>query len=157
MTEPAAPARTTGTPPPPSAGSFSRPPPAPQAAGRTPLQIRLAEMRTTLIAAVAALTVALIFIIQNVHVANISFLGVHLVLPLVGALLLAAITGSLLTVAAGPARITQLRQITRRSLRQVRTGKAAPTATASPRHGQCAGHGRTRRCLHAVSSRAAQH
>ncbi len=42
--------------------------------------------------------------------ANISFLRVHLVLPLAGALLLAAVVGSLLTVAAGPARITRLRR-----------------------------------------------
>ena len=81
---------------------------------RTPLQTRLTGMRTTLIAAAAALTVTVIFIIQNVHAANISFPGIHLVLPLAGALLLAAIAGSPLTVAAGPARITQLRQITRR-------------------------------------------
>ena len=47
-------------------------------------------MRTTLIAAAAAVTVAVIVIIQNVHAANISFLGVHLVLRLAGALLLAA-------------------------------------------------------------------
>jgi uncharacterized integral membrane protein len=89
-------------------------------------------MRTTLIARLTALIVAVILIVQNVHAANISFLGVHLVLPPAGALLLAAIAGSLLTVAAGPARITQLRQITRRGLRQARTGQAAPTTTAAP-------------------------
>jgi uncharacterized integral membrane protein len=77
-------------------------------------------MRTTLIAAAAALTAAAILHIQNVHGANISFLAVHLVLPLAGALLLAAIVGSLLTVAAGPARITRLRQVTRRGLRKAR-------------------------------------
>jgi uncharacterized integral membrane protein len=76
----------------------------------------------TLIAALAFLTVAVIFIIQNVHVANISFLGVHLMLPLAGALLLAAIAGSLLTVAAGPERITRLRQIIRRGLRKAQAG-----------------------------------
>jgi len=79
-------------------------------------------MRTTLIASAAVLIVAVIFIIQNVHAANISFLGVHLVLPLAGALLLAAAAGSLLTVAAGPARITRLRQLTQRGLRKTRTG-----------------------------------
>ena len=111
MTEPMTPHRTTSTLPPPSANGSTRSPPAPQAAERAPLQTRLSGMRTTLIAGSAALIVAVIFIIQNVHAANISFLGVHLVLPLAGALLLAAIAGSLLTVAAGPARITRLRQI----------------------------------------------
>ena len=62
------------------------------------------------------LVVAVIFIIQNVHAVNISFLGVHLCCPWPEALLLAAIAGSLLTVAAGPARITRVRQIMRRGL-----------------------------------------
>ena len=78
-------------------------------------------MRTGLIAAVAALVVAVIFIVQNAHAANISFLGVHLVLPLAAALLLAAIAGALAMAAAGPARITQLRQVIRRALGKART------------------------------------
>jgi lipopolysaccharide assembly protein A len=122
MTEPMAPPRTTSTLPPPSANGSTRSPPAPRAAGRAPLQTRIRGMRTALIAGSAALIVAVIFIIQNVHAANISFLGVHLVLPLAGALLLAGIAGSLLTVAAGPARITRLRQIMRRGLRKARAG-----------------------------------
>jgi uncharacterized integral membrane protein len=122
MTQPTAPPRTTSTLPPPSASGFTRSPPAPQADERTPLQTSLTGMRTTLIVATAALIVAVIFTIQNVHVANISFLGVHLVLPLAGALLLAAIVGSLLTIAAGPARIAALRQIMRRRVRKARTG-----------------------------------
>lgn len=65
---------------------------------------------------------AVIFIIQNAHAANISFLGVQLVLPLAAALLLAAITGALAMAAAGPARITQLRQIIRHAPGKVRAG-----------------------------------
>jgi uncharacterized integral membrane protein len=84
-------------------------------------------MRKTLIAAAVALTVAVIFIIQNVHAANISFLGVHLLLPLARALLLVAIAGSLLAAAAGPARTTRLQQIMRRGQRKARAGIAAPT------------------------------
>jgi uncharacterized integral membrane protein len=38
----------------------------------------------TLIAGLTALIVAVIFIVQNGHAANISFLGVHLMLPLAG-------------------------------------------------------------------------
>jgi lipopolysaccharide assembly protein A len=77
-------------------------------------------MRTGLIAGLAALVVAVIFIIQNAHAANISFLGVHLVLPLAAALLLAAIAGALAMAAAGPTRVTQLRQIIRRALAKAR-------------------------------------
>jgi uncharacterized integral membrane protein len=120
MTEPMTPHRTTSTLPPPLTSVPGRSPPAPQAAGRAPLQTRLSAMRTTLIAGLAALIAAVTFTIQNVHAANISFLGIHLVLPLAGALLLAVIAGSLLTVAAGPARITRLRQIMRRGSRKAR-------------------------------------
>jgi uncharacterized integral membrane protein len=141
MTEPTTPHGTTSTLPPPAANRPTRSPPAPQAsapqasapqaaapqeAGRAPLQTRLSAMRTTLIAGSAALIVAVIFVIQNVHAANISFLGIHLVLPLAGALLLAAIAGSLLTVAAGPARITGLRQIIGRAVRKARAELSRP-------------------------------
>jgi uncharacterized integral membrane protein len=122
MTEQPRPQGATTTLPPPSANGSTRSPPAPQAAERAPLQARLSGMRTTLIAASAALIVAVIFIVQNVHAANISLLGIHLVLPLAGALLLAAIAGSLLTVAAGPVRITRLQQLMRRGLRNARGG-----------------------------------
>ena len=122
MTEPMAAHGTTSTLPPPSAKDSTRSPPAPRAAERAPLQTRLTRMRTTLIAGLAAVIVAVIFVIQNVHAANISFLGVHLVLPLAGALILAAIAGSLLTVAAGPARIARLRQIMQRGQRKARAG-----------------------------------
>ncbi len=129
MTEPAAPHGTTSTLPPPSANGSAPPPLAPQPPRRGQLQTRRGQlqtrtsgMRTGLIAGFAVLVVAVIFIIQNAHAANISFLGVHLVLPLAAALLLAAIAGALAMAAAGPARVTQLRQITRRALRKARAG-----------------------------------
>ena len=71
-------------------------------------------MRTGLIAGAVALIVVMIFIIQNTHAVNISFLGAHLHLSLAVALLLAAIAGALVMAAAGTARITQLRQHMRR-------------------------------------------
>ena len=74
-------------------------------------------MRTGLIAGVVALAVVLIFIIQNAHAVNISFLGAHLRLSLAVALLLAAIAGALAMAAAGTARMTQLRRIMRRNRR----------------------------------------
>ena len=72
-------------------------------------------MRTWLIVGVLALTVVLIFIIQNARAVNISFLGAHLQLSLAVALFFAAIAGALLMAAVGTARITQLRRSMRRS------------------------------------------
>ena len=120
MTKPAAPYGTTSTLPPPSPNGSA--PPAPQPPGREQVQTRTGGMRTGLIAGFAALVVAVIFIIQNAHAANISFLGMHLVLPLAVALLLAVIAGALAMAAAGPARVTQLRQIIRRALGKARAG-----------------------------------
>jgi uncharacterized integral membrane protein len=76
-------------------------------------------MRIGLIACAVALIVVMIFIIQNVHSVNISFLGAHLVLPLAVALLFAVIAGALLMAAAGTARITQLRRVIRRERRKM--------------------------------------
>jgi uncharacterized integral membrane protein len=77
-------------------------------------------MRTSLIAGFALLTVVMIFIIQNAHAVNISFLGAHLRLSLAVALILAVIAGALIMAAAGTARIAQLRQIMRRDRRKPR-------------------------------------
>jgi uncharacterized integral membrane protein len=104
--------------------------PGPPKAGR--MNTRISGMRTSLIAAFVGLIVAMIFISQNVHAANISFLGMHLVLPLAGALLLAAIAGSLLTVAAEQARITRLRQIMRHRLGNALWAKQPPMTPPSP-------------------------
>src|ERR1700733_2313742 len=143
MTEPMAPQRITSTRPPPTAGgSGELPPTAPHAVGRAPLQTRVRGMRTTLIAVVAALAVAVIFTVQNVHAANISFLGVHLVLPLAGALLLAAIAGSLLTVDARPARIAQLRRAMGQGPRTARASMTAPDDHVLPAPGRRAYEGR---------------
>src|SRR6185437_5675731 len=60
----------------------------------TPLSQRLRP--ANLIAGTAGLIVVMIFIIQNAHAVNISFLGAHLRLSLAVALLLAAIAGALL-------------------------------------------------------------
>jgi lipopolysaccharide assembly protein A len=75
-------------------------------------------MRTGLIAGTAALIVVMIFIIQNTHAVNITFLGAHLHMSLAVALLLAAVVGALVMAAAGTARITQLRRIMRRDRRK---------------------------------------
>jgi putative membrane protein len=79
-------------------------------------------MRTGLIAGAVVLVVVLIFIIQNAHSVNITFLGAHLQLSLAVALLLAAVGGALAMAAAGTARITQLRRIMRRNRRNPPAG-----------------------------------
>ena len=114
MTESAAPQGTGTLPPPSTNGSAPAKPPAP-APKRERLSTRISGMRTALIVGVLALTVVLIFIIQNAHAVNISFLGAHLRLSLAVALFLAAIAGALLMAAAGTARITQLRRTMRRN------------------------------------------
>jgi peptidoglycan/LPS O-acetylase OafA/YrhL len=78
-------------------------------------------MRTRLIAGFALLAVAVIFILQNAHSADISFLGVHLVLPLAAALLMAA---------AGPARVARPGRSSGAPLRKAR-------ALSSPRPISC--------------------
>ena len=80
-------------------------------------------MRTALIVGIAALIVVLIFIIQNAHAVNITFLGAHLQLSLAVALLLAAVAaGALIMAAAGTARIAQLRHTMRRDRRKPNAG-----------------------------------
>jgi lipopolysaccharide assembly protein A len=122
MTElPVSPVGTTSTlplPPPTANGSSSPLPTATRQAVKTGRRhTRISGMRTGLIAGVASLIVVMIFIIQNPHAVNISFLGAHLHLSLAVALFLAAIAGALIMAAAGTARITQLRRIMRRDRR----------------------------------------
>lgn len=115
MTESTAPEGTTSTLPPQSANGQL--PSAPQPRKPGTMHTRLSGMHTALIAGGAGLIVVMIFIIQNAHAVNISFLGAHLRLSLAVALFLAAIAGGLLMAAAGTARITQLRRIIRRDRR----------------------------------------
>lgn len=126
MTEPAAPHATTTLPPPSANGSAPAPPPPPATPPRRPLRTRISSARTALIVGIAVLIVVLIFIIQNAHAVNISFLGAHLRLSLAVALLLAVIAGALIMAAAGTARITQLRMIMRRDRRRQPPAPATP-------------------------------
>jgi lipopolysaccharide assembly protein A len=74
----------------------------------------------------------LIFILQNGRAVDISYLGMHGHLPLGVALLLAAVTGVLLTILAGVARISQLHAVARRHRRvDARSTAAAATAPAA--------------------------
>jgi putative membrane protein len=119
MTEQPPPEGATVTMPPQSANGTS---PQPAAAPGPPksgwVHTRISGMWTSLIAAAVGLIVVMIFIIQNSHAVNISFLGAHLRLSLAVALLLATIAGALIMAAAGTARIAQLRRIMRRDRRK---------------------------------------
>jgi lipopolysaccharide assembly protein A len=116
MSEPTAGPSPAGTLPPPSANGSTRPPPAAEVPRRW-ARTRISSMRTGLIVGFVALIVLVIFIIQNAHAVQVSFLGVQVRLSLAVALLLAAIVGALLMAAAGTARITQLRRVIRRDRR----------------------------------------
>jgi uncharacterized integral membrane protein len=63
------------------------------------------------------LLLLLIFILQNSRTVDVSYMGAHGHLPLGVALLLAAVSGVLLVVLAGAARISQLRTVARRHRR----------------------------------------
>jgi len=118
MTEQQAPQGATTILPPQSAnGTSPQLPAAPSPPKAARMHTRISGMRTGLIAGAVGLIVVMIFIIQNAHAVNISFLGAHLRLSLAVALFLAAIAGALLMAAAGTARITQLRRIMRRDRR----------------------------------------
>src|SRR5689334_19840419 len=73
------------------------------------------------------LLLLLIFILQNGTQVSVSYLGMHGHLPLGVALLLAAVSGVLLVVLAGAARIGQLRATARRH-RKVDAKRAAAAA-----------------------------
>jgi uncharacterized integral membrane protein len=62
------------------------------------------------------LIVLLIFITQNTEPGNFAFLGWHWSLPLGVAILLAAVSGGLITFLAGTARIYQLRRAAKKNL-----------------------------------------
>ena len=119
MTEqPASQGGTTTLPPQSANGTSPQLPPAARSSKPGRMHTRISGMRTSLIVGFAGLIVVMIFIIQNAHAVNISFLGAHLRLSLAVALLLAAIAGALIMAAAGTARITQLRRIMRRDRRK---------------------------------------
>jgi uncharacterized integral membrane protein len=88
------------TPPPESAVKFTR----------------TASVWTSLTAGFLILIVLLIFIVQNIDPAQITFLGWTGTLPLGVAILLAAVSGGLITVLVGTARIYQLRRAAKKNL-----------------------------------------
>ena len=77
---------------------------------------RTASVWWFLIAGFLILIVLLIFITQNTASVELAFLSWRGSLPLVVAILLAAVCGGLLTTLAGTARIYQLRRAAKKNL-----------------------------------------
>ena len=67
-----------------------------------------------LLPALFLLVILLVFVLQNLHRAKVSFLGLSGTLPLAVALLAAAAIGALFVLAVGSVRIVQLRRVIRR-------------------------------------------
>jgi uncharacterized integral membrane protein len=68
--------------------------------------------------AAVALLALIVFITQNLHPVEVSFLGWHGQFPLVVVVLAAALIGSVLTLILGSTRILQLRRTAVRSRRE---------------------------------------
>ena len=92
---------TAAAPPPESAVKFTK----------------AAALWSALIPGFLILIVLLIFVAQNTESAQLAFLGWQWSLPIGVAILAAAVCGGLLTVAAGTARIIQLRRAAKRNLK----------------------------------------
>jgi uncharacterized integral membrane protein len=68
--------------------------------------------------AAVALLALIVFITQNLHPVEVSFLGWHGEFPLAVALLAATLSGTVLTLILGSTRILQLRRTAVRSRRE---------------------------------------
>ncbi len=77
---------------------------------------RAASLWSSLTAGFLILIVLLIFITQNTGSVTLAFFAWRWTLPLGVAILLAAVGGGLITVAAGTARIYQLRRAAKKNL-----------------------------------------
>src|SRR5690349_8816865 len=106
-------AASKGTPPDPTAtpGEYLM---SPQSAVKF---TRAAALWSALIVGFLILIFLLVFILQNTDSATIHFFAWEWNLPVGVAILLAAVCGGLLTVAAGTARIIQLRRAAKRNLK----------------------------------------
>jgi uncharacterized integral membrane protein len=79
--------------------------------------------------AAVALLALIVFITQNLHPVEVSFLGWHGQFPLVVVVLAAALIGSVLTLILGSTRIVQLRRTALRS-RRARGQARVPAGTS---------------------------
>ena len=89
----------------------------PASADTSPRTTRLGSLHVGLIVAAVALVLLVIFLVQNAHTVEVSFLGGHLRVSLAVAMLIASVAGALIVGAAGAARIGQLRRSAHRDSR----------------------------------------
>jgi uncharacterized integral membrane protein len=136
MPEPAAP-RYDGIRAPlrPSANGSARPPPAPPARRRP---TRIASIRMWLTAGIGGLVLLVVFIAQNAHAVHITFFGLHARVSLAAALLVAAVAGALVAVAASTARSAQ----GRRTMLQISTAGHAHAPASDTHRDRNTGRGR---------------
>jgi uncharacterized integral membrane protein len=78
------------------------------------MRTRTSAVWTAVVVLVASLVLVLVFILQNLQDVSVSFLVFHGQLPLGVALLVSATLGGVIVVAAGAARVVQLRRARRR-------------------------------------------
>jgi uncharacterized integral membrane protein len=78
---------------------------------------RAAALWSAMIVGFVILILLLVFILQNTASATVHFFGWEWNLPIGVGVLLAAVCGGLLTVAAGTVRIVQLRRAAKRNLK----------------------------------------
>jgi uncharacterized integral membrane protein len=108
-------ARTASLPLPDNGSADLSPPASGQSGTRRPT--RIGGVHVGLIVAAVALVLLVIFLVQNAHTVNVSFLGGHLRVSLAVAMLAASVAGALIMGAAGTARIAQIRRSARRDSR----------------------------------------
>ncbi|OMC30281.1 hypothetical protein A5740_16870 [Mycobacterium sp. GA-1841] len=96
--------------------------PAKSGKATEPKLTRAGALWSALILGFLVLIVLLIFIAQNTDPVPLTFLGWHWSLPTGVAILGAAVAGGLLTVAAGSARIFQLRRAAKKNFKAAQRG-----------------------------------
>ncbi|GAA1339536.1 LapA family protein [Saccharothrix algeriensis] len=84
--------------------------------GHKPRPTRISGTWVAVVASIVVLIVLLVFILQNLTDATITFFGVSSTLPLGLALLFAAMGGAVVVALVGAARILQLRRQAKREL-----------------------------------------
>jgi len=84
--------------------------------------------------AAVALLALIVFITQNLHPVEVSFLGWHGQFPLAVALLAAALIGSVLTLILGSTRILQLRRTALRSRGERAQARVVPDTRSGSEH-----------------------
>jgi len=84
--------------------------------------------------AAVALLALIVFITQNLHPVEVSFLGWHGQFPLAVALLAAALIGSVITLILGSTRILQLRRTALRSRGERAQARMVPERKSGSEH-----------------------